>query len=179
MIAILQSILKDIYISKPLLLLVLLKLLNPVPIQAQVPENPPIPIQVEVNTAQFLDFGVFAHGTSGGTVSVDYNGNRTSTGEIALLNIGPSVTPALFDVTANPGTIIQIQTNPNIRLDGSNGGSIYLNFDSYSLGQTFITTANPPATNAIYIGGTLSIGNASANPPGQYSGTATITFIHQ
>jgi hypothetical protein len=178
MIAILQSILKDIYISKPLLLLVLLYLLNPVPIQAQVPENPPIPIQVQVSTAQYLNFGAFTVGNSGGTVSVDFNGNRTSTGEVGLMNFGPTVSPALFDVTANPGTIIHIQTPPNIELTGGTG-SIFLNIDSYSQGQTFITNIPPPSTTSIYLGGTLTLGSISANPAGAYNGTVNVTFIHQ
>ncbi len=35
-------------------------------------ENPPIPIQVEVRTSRFLDFGAFTVGASGGTISVDH-----------------------------------------------------------------------------------------------------------
>ena len=142
-------------------------------------ENPPIPVQVEVNTAQFLNFGTFTVGNGIGTVTINSDGNRTNTGDSFLLNMGTTPSAALFDVTANPGTIIQIQPQSSINLTGSNGGSIALNIDSYSTGQTFITTASPPFTNPVYIGGTLTIGNSSANPPGQYSGTFTLTFIQQ
>lgn len=142
-------------------------------------ENPPIPIAVEVNTAQFLNFGTFTTGNAGGTVSVDYNGSRISTGDVMLLNFGPSISPALFDLTANPGTIITISHAPSIILNGSNGGTISLSLDSYSKGLNFLATANPPSQTPIYIGGTLSVGNSSASPAGQYNGSVTVTFIQQ
>lgn len=142
-------------------------------------ENPPIPISVEVNTAQFLNFGTFTTGTSGGTVSVDFNGIRTNTGDVVLLNMGPTVAAALFDVTAIPGTIITITHAPSINLTGSNGGSISLSLDSYSKGINFLATANPPLKTPVYIGGTLTIGNSSASPAGRYNGNFTVTFIQQ
>lgn len=149
-------------------------------ISAKAQENPPIPVQVQVNTAQFLNFGAFTTGISGGTVIVDSNLQRTATGDVVLLSMGQQVSAALFDVTANPGTIIQIQPQPSITLTGSNGGSISLSIDSFSTGQTFITTAIPPFdTNPVFVGGTLTVGNSSASPPGQYNGTFTLTFIQQ
>jgi len=147
---------------------------------AMAQENPPIPVQVQVNTAQFLNFGAFTVGTGIGTVTVNSDGNRTNTGDTYLLNMGATPSAALFDVTANPGTIIQIQPETSITLNGSNGGSITLNIDSYSTGQTFITTANPLFdTNPVYVGGTLNLGSSTANPPGQYNGFFTLTFIQQ
>jgi len=142
-------------------------------------ENPPIPVQVQVSTLQFLNFGAFTTGISGGTVTVTSNGIRNATGDVVLLSMGQPVSAALFDVTANPGTIIQIQPQSS-SLTGSNGGSITLNIDSYSTGQTFITTANPLFDpNPVYVGGTLSVGSSVANPPGQYNGNFTLTFIQQ
>jgi hypothetical protein len=149
-------------------------------VSAKAQENPPIPVKVEVNTAQFLNFGAFITGINGGTVIVNWNGTRTPTGDVVLLSMGQPVSPALFDVTANPGTIIQIQPQSSISLTGSNGGSISLNIDSFSMGQTFITTANPPFdSNPVFVGGTLTVGNSSQSPPGKYDGFFTLTFIQQ
>ena len=148
-------------------------------ISTKAQENPPIPVQVEVSTVQFLNFGAFTTGISGGTVTVTSGGLRPpATGDVVLLNMGPSVSRALFDVTANPGTIITISSQPGIELTGSSGGSLFLdiNSDSYSTGQTFITTSS---STPVYVGGTLSVGNLSANPPGNYNGTFTLTFIQQ
>ena len=142
-------------------------------------ENPPIPIEVEVSTVQFLNFGAFAVGNSIGTVSVDANGTRTWTGDVTLLNTGATVSPALFDIYANPGTLINIAHNPSFTLTGTSGQTIELKIDSYSKGKSFITTSNSSAPTPVYIGGTLNLGAISANGPGNYSGAITITFIQE
>ena len=146
----------------------------------QAQENPPMPIEVEVSTVQFLNFGAFAVGNSvGGTVSVDSNGTRTWTGDITLLSTGATISPALFDVYANPGTLINIAPSAPFILNGESGQTIELNIDSYSNGKTFITSMNSQTPTPVYIGGTLNLGAISANGPGQYSGTFTITFIQE
>lgn len=142
-------------------------------------ENPPMPIEVEVSTVQFLNFGAFAIGNSIGTVSVDSNGTRTWTGDVTLLNTGATVSPALFDVYANPGTLINITHPASFTLMGSSGQTIELQIDSFSTGKTFITTLNPQTPTPVYVGGTLNLGAISANGPGDYSGTFTITFIQE
>ena len=141
-------------------------------------ENPPIPVEVEVNTAQFLNFGAFTVGDAGGTVSVDHNGTRTWTGDITLLNNG-TVSPALYDVYANPGTIITVTHPPSFELTGTSGQKITLEINSYSTGKTFISTQSPAIPNSVYLGGTLILGSSSANGPGNYSGTINITFNQQ
>lgn len=142
-------------------------------------ENPPIPIEVKVRTARFLNFGAFTLGSSGGTVVVDPNGKRTQTGDVILLNMGPTVSSAMYEVTANPGTLITITHPNNFILDGSSGNQIMLNNITYSVNNTFITTAPSSSINEIEVGGTLHVGNISGNRPGTYSGTITLTFIQQ
>src|SRR5680860_869619 len=69
-----------------------------------------------------------------------------------------------------------------IEIEGIKSSGVYffsLNIDSFSTGQTFITTASPPFANPVYVGGTLTVGNSSASPPGQYNETFTLTFIQQ
>jgi hypothetical protein len=140
-------------------------------------EMPPRPISVTVNTSQNLSFGDFSQGSTGGTVTVSYNGVRTCTGEIILLN--GTVTPARFDVTANPGTLITIVNGSNATLNGDNGGTLTLQIGNASTGSPFITTQPRSSVNPVYIGGTLTVGNLSASPPGNYSGTFTVTFVQQ
>ncbi|MGM0932629.1 MAG: DUF4402 domain-containing protein [Bacteroidota bacterium] len=147
--------------------------------QLSAQENPPIPISVEVNTARNLNFGAFTVGTTGGTLSVSYDDILTPNLDVFPMNIGGDASAALFDVTANPGTIISIRTPGEIKLTGSNGGQIYLNIDSFSTGQTFVTTAHPPMVNEVYIGGTLTIPGHTENLTGTYNGSFTLEFIHQ
>lgn len=143
-------------------------------------ENPPIPVAVEVRNAQFLNFGSFTVGPTGGTVSVDFNGVRNSTGEIHLLNIGSSsVSYAIFDVYANPGTILQIQFPAEVQLVGPPGSNVTLNINpdtEIDTGRIFVTNQNP---HAVYVGGTLNIPSGDAAPPGPYNGSFSLTFIHQ
>lgn len=152
-------------------------ILSAVEMRAQ--ENPPIPIEVEVRNAMFLNFGSFTVGNSGGTISITHDKITSHTGDIYLLDIGTNRSPALFDVTANPGTVININTPTNVELTGTNGGTIYLDINSLSTGHTFITTAIPPGVNEVYVGGTLRIDSSVSAPPGNYNGSFTLTFIHQ
>ena len=140
---------------------------------------PPRPISVFANPAQGLIFGAFFQGPSGGTVILNPDGSRASTGSIVLANLGYPYSPALFQVNANVGTVVSIMNGPDITLTGSNGGSITLHLGAASTGPSFTTTIAPPGQTQVWIGGTLTVGNPLANPSGSYSGTFSVTFIQQ
>ena len=144
-------------------------------VSANAQEKPPKPISVTVSTLQNLNFGTFTYSGSSGTVSIDRNGVRSSTGDIILLsNIFPSA--ALYDVEAIPGTLITITNGPDIYLTGSNGGTLLLHIgDSFPF-NPFIATG---AHTAVTIGGTLTVGTAATNRPGLYGGTFSVKFDQQ
>lgn len=139
-------------------------------------EPPPRPIVVTV-TAQQLTFGAFTHGAVGGTVTVTPTGLRSSTGDVILLGLGIPFYPTLYEIVANPGTVISILNGPDVVLPGSNGGSITLTIGNSDPPSPFVTTT--PNPNLLYIGGTITIGNSAANPPGYYSGTYDVTFVRE
>ena len=149
-------------------------------ISAQVsPENPPVPIEVEVRNSQGLNFGAFTVGIAGGNVIVSPGGDRTGDTDVQLLNLGSSSHYAIFDVYAIPGTLLQIQPIRDVQLRGPAGSSVTLSIDPFldiSTGQTFITTKNP---QEVFVGGKLYIPNGNSGPAGTYSGTFTLTFIHE
>ena len=142
-------------------------------------ENPPIPVEVEVSTSQYLNFGAFVVGDGGGTLSVDDQGIRTPGPGVTLLSTGQPVSAALFDVYANPGTLINITHNASFELLGTSGQTITLKIDSYSTGKSFITTQSADVPNPVFIGGTLYLDDISANGAGKYNGTFNITFIQE
>jgi hypothetical protein len=146
-------------------------------IHAQQP--PPAPITVYANPAQGLMFGAFFQGVTGGTVIINPDGSRSTTGDLVQANFGIMFSPAIIEVTGNVGTVVTILNGPDVTLNGSNGGTIRLHLGSSSTGSPFITTAVPPAYNQVRIGGTLTVGNPLANPSGSYSGTFSVTFIQQ
>ncbi len=162
--------------TKAITLLILLLLTLSSLVKAQ--EPPPRPVVINV-TAQTLSFGAFAHGTVGGTVSISSGGIRSSTGDIILLSLGYPYSTTLYEVIANPGTIITIMNGPNVTLPGSNGGSITLTIGASDPVSPFVTSTPPPLPTYLNVGGTISIGNTAANPPGDYSGTYDITFVQQ
>ena len=141
-------------------------------------EPPPRPVVVTV-TAQTLSFGAFTHGAVGGTVSIGSGGIRSSTGDVILLSLGYPYSTTLYEVVANPGTVISILNGPDVILPGSGGGSITLAIGASDPVSPFVTTTVPPLPTYLNIGGTITIGNTAANPPGDYSGTYDITFVQQ
>jgi hypothetical protein len=141
-------------------------------------EPPPRPISVTA-TAQSLSFGAFTPGSSGGTVTIGSDGTRSSTSDVILLGLGFSYSPALYDVVANEGTLISIMNGADVSLTGSNGGTMTLHIGDSDPVSPFITTLPYPEPTSLNIGGTLSVGNITSNPPGSYSGTFDITLVEE
>lgn len=146
-------------------------------IKAQV--LPPRPIVVTVNPSQHLSFGAFTHGLVGGSVTVSPDESRSSSGDILLLNLGYIFSAALFDIKANPGTVISILNGPDVSLSGSGGGTLLLHIGSSLPASPFVTTVPLTSVTQVRIGGTLTVGNTASNPPGTYSGSYNITFIQE
>lgn len=142
---------------------------------AMAQEKPPMPITVTVSTLQHLSFGTFIQAGSDGTVTVTNRGSREATGSIILPNMSSIVTPALFEVTALPGTLITIAPIPDSELSGT-GGKITLKLGEPNTGSPFIARTQ---YTEVFIGGTLTVGPLTANPAGAYSGTFSVTFIQQ
>lgn len=142
-------------------------------------ELPPRPMSVYVNPAQGLSFGAFYHGTTGGNVIIYPNGSRSVTGDVIQASMGSMYSPALFEIEANPGTLVSILNSPDVILSGSNGGTMTLHIGNADPGSPLITTALPPGHTLVSIGGTLTVGNSLANPAGNYSGTFSVTFIQE
>jgi hypothetical protein len=157
------------------LLLTMVIILVTLDLSAQ--EPPPRPVGVTL--VQNLSFGAFSHGFAGGTVTIEPAGTRTATGDIILLTLGYSFTPATFRLVANPGTVVSVLNGSDISLAGSNGGSMLLHLGSTDPVSPMVITTIPPDYTLLSIGGTLTVGNSAANPPGAYSGLFIITLIQE
>lgn len=142
-------------------------------------ELPPRPLTATVSLSQNLSFGAFYHGNAGGSVIVYNDGSRSSSGDIVLLTMGYVFSTGLYDIVANPGTLISILNGPDAVLTGSNGGHMILQIGQSNPGSPFIITTMPPIATQIRIGGTLIVGNPLTNPPGNYGGTFDVTFVQE
>lgn len=143
---------------------------------AQTDSLPGDPGALTVYTVQNLSFGAFSAGSSGGTVVISTDGARTVTGDVVALNLATPFYQAIFDLDTPQGTIISIYNGPDVQLTGSMGGSMLMQLSAPHPSSPLITTVAQPGRTAVYIGGTLTVGNAAANPPGTYNGTFYITF---
>lgn len=141
---------------------------------------PPRPVIVTPNPAQPLSFGAFTPGLNGGTVTVYPDGSpRSSTGDVVLFGLGYVSSPAMFYIRANPGTIISLLGNPPVTLTGSGGGTLSLQIGATLPAMPFVTSVPWQMQTTLLVGGTLTIADIGANPPGNYTGTFSITVIQE
>ena len=141
--------------------------------------QPPRPVSIFVSPAQGLAFGAFFQGASGGTITVNYDGSRMGTGSVIPAGFGVPYSAALFELDAEPGTVISIMSGGAVTLSGSNGGIMELTPGAISTGSSFVSTALPPARTAITVGGTLDVGDIIESPPGNYAGSFDLIFFQQ
>ncbi len=165
------------------LLTIFLIFVSIVPVLAQ--SGPELPQRTAVvRSTQSLNFGdmTVLSGSSGGTVSVDYNGVRTTTGSVIMLNLGNSAQQAIFEVKICPGRMVNITYPATTVLTGNNGGSMLLHLGPTNIGasgSTFISNKGCDDIHLIRVGGTLDVGAIGTNPAGLYSGTFSLTFVQQ
>lgn len=140
---------------------------------------------VTVHSTQAINFGSFClvnNGSSGGTVTVDWMGNRTATGQVMLLNSGPAPQAAIFEINLCQGRLVVITYPVSTILSGNNGGSVKLNIgptEKGVSGSAFQVNTECSFITQLRVGGTLVIGSNTANPGGDYSGNFSITFNQQ
>jgi hypothetical protein len=148
---------------------------------AQTPTDslPGDPGALSIYTIQNMAFGAFAHGNTGGSVTVESDGTRSATGDVILLNLGISYYNAIFEIESPSGTLITIVNGPDATLTGSNGGSMSLHIGSSNPASPFNNTVGPPQRTQVNIGGTLTVNGSGGSPPGLYTGTVYITFNQQ
>jgi len=138
----------------------------------------PPPKEIRVYTAQGISYGNFFPGTTGGTVVVDPNGFRSSTGSVVLA--GGMFQPAIFIIELLPGRLVNIMLSPASTLTRvGGGGTLTMAIGPTSRGTSFVTNAGHPFRNPVQVGGTLYVGNISMNPSGSYEGTFDVTFIQE
>lgn len=128
---------------------------------------------IAIAQAQNLSFGEFAAGT-GGTVVLTTGGAASPTGDVVLT--GGTTTAAQFTVTGQTGATFSISVTDN-DLTHTDTVTTMAFATTHDLDAT---SQNNPAsgtltggTQTLYVGGTLTVGNAQT--VGVYSGTVTAT----
>ena len=135
---------------------------------------------ITVYASQSLDFGLFYDiDGSGGSISIDSQGNRTVTGSINTLPSYPG-TPALFEIKLCQGRAITISYPPTTILTSTDDNKILLEIGPTQKGghgAIFATENNCNFITILRVGGTLII------PPntntGVFTGEFEISFDQQ
>lgn len=143
---------------------------------ANAQDPPPHPISVTWKN-QNLSFGSFYQGVSGGSVIINSAGGRSVTGTVVAFGIG-AFSAALFEVVANPGTVISFLKPVSTLTDGL-GHSMSFQIDDTDPASTFVTNLPYGTGTAVNIGGILTVSTPAANPPGDYTGTFDLTFVQE
>ena len=136
---------------------------------------------ITITPTQGINFGTFCiMGGSGGTVTVEYGGGRSATGDIALLTRTPEAQPAIFEIKLCQGRMITITFSSTTTLTGSNGGSLTMDIGPTEHGGNnshFSTNSDCNFITPLRVGGTLHVPGMAI--PGDYSGSLFITFNQQ
>jgi len=133
---------------------------------------------ITVTPSQPIHFGTFCvTGGAGGTVTVGYDGSRTSDGNIVLLPIAPIAQPAIFEIKLCQGRNVIITYETTTTLTGSKGGSLILDIGPTEKGvnnASFTTNSDCNFITPLRVGGTLHVPGIA--PSGTYTGSFNITF---
>lgn len=137
---------------------------------------------MQVHAVQELAFGSFVTGSTGGTVVVSPEGNRSVTGTVIGLALSP-VSSAVFEVEIAGRHWIHFNFPESAQLTRTGGSEsmTITNFTSDKPENRFRTDPGPPKTYPVKVGATLNVQNSTINPQGDYTGTftVTVTFIRE
>ena len=134
---------------------------------------------ITVQSTQPIDFGIFYNTGSGGTITVDWQGNRTTTEGIIAIS-GSIVKPAIFEVKLCQGRNIIIRYSPTTTLVNGVGSPLTLDIgptEKGGLGSRFPVNTNCNFITTLRVGGTLHVPAGSAK--GTYSGNFEMTFTQE
>ena len=135
----------------------------------------PLNAQVTLRIDQGLNFGSLYPVGSGGTVTISDYGDRSSTGSIVLFPSAYNESSFTMSTTKKgPYHIAWLGIESPITMKRTGGGSMRLNLNTNGYNSGWLITRQSPTT--LYMGGTLYVGSVSANPPGSYTGSFSITL---
>lgn len=133
--------------------------------------------QLAVSTVGDLGFGNFVAG-SGGAIVISTNGTRNATGDVLLLT-SATVSAGAFNVSdfdpanASATYSILLPANDTVTLSSGSNTMTLRDFVSNPSGSGILSGGS----QTLNVGATLVVG--ANQPPGNYSGTYTITIDYQ
>jgi len=137
-----------------------------------------VAVPVTAVETELLNFGKIVPETSGGTVQISPDGERTATGSITLMD--DTYSAGRFTVAGMPNSLVSIvlpQTPQMLTLSNGNSEITVNDFISdVPVGGQIVRQSDGKAE--VSIGATLYISNGLSNPAGYYSGTYEVVFMY-
>ena len=124
-----------------------------------------------------LNFGSFAPGAKGGTVSVKLDGTRSFTDGVTLLDQGEMPTRALFTVkgTKNAGFYVKLPDAYSVSLTGP-AGAEPMKITSFVHNADVNPALDDDGEIELIVGGTLAVN--PNQPAGKYTGTFDVIVAY-
>lgn len=136
---------------------------------------------ITVKPTQQLYFGTLCvTGAGGGTVTVNWDGSRSSSGEIILLSAPPLAQPGIFEIKLCQGRNVYFEFDPQVILLTGPGPSLSLKLGPTNHGDQgapFVTNSDCNFITPLLVGGTLTVPGTAL--PGIYTGYYSINFFQQ
>lgn len=137
-----------------------------------------VPLTIKATHA--INFGTICQLGTGGTVTVGYDGSRTSTGNILLLDKSPNAQAALYEIKLCPAGNVNITFDATTILTSGKGEKLTLDIGPTEKGLNgcnFMTNSDCNTPTFLRVGGTLHLEGKAISGP--YSGSFTITVNQQ
>ena len=132
---------------------------------------------LEISSTQELSFGSFYAGSSGGTVTIAPDGVRTTTGSVIPLtnSIGSQ---AIFEIQSLIPRIVHIVLPESERLSRISGGESMM-IKNFTSDKPFNIVVATLRSKTVGVGATLIVKPLNDNPPGNYRGSFSVTFVSE
>ena len=132
---------------------------------------------ISITKTSDLNFGSFAPGANGGTVSVELDGTRSFTDGVTLLDQGEMPTRALFTVkgTENAGFYVKLPDANSVSLTGpADAEPMKITSFVHNAGVNPALDGN--GEKELIVGGTLAVN--PNQPAGEYTGTFDVIVAY-
>jgi hypothetical protein len=131
---------------------------------------------LSITTLSSLSFGAFFPGRNGGTLEINKDGIRSSSGSVILLHSDINTSPAVFEIKCPSYTMINLMVDEQIELVNQSGGRIICVPNKNEL-SNFVSPNNAETGFLYSLGAKLIVQDASFETPGEYSGRFNVFIV--
>lgn len=133
----------------------------------------------EVVQIKNFSFGNIVAGKDGGTFTLDADGQVSTTGTILVLPSAQAASPALFELRAQPGTVVQFILDEPFQIRGANGSYLLVQPIHPFDGAPFVMPNAAGNSVTIAVGAEVRIPPNPATEAGDYTGNLQLTVVYE